>query len=314
MIDQETIYRALNGMATPEEEKQIGQWYEESPEECTKAISEIHSIIDIAVLSGMERAGGKRRSLPAKVASIFMKAAAVAVLVAAGGYMSHILTWDRLSSRMASIEAPFGEQIAITLPDSSTVRLNSGAKITYPSVFGRKERKVSLEGEALFDVRHDEEHPFIVSTFASEVKVLGTRFNINADIEEDSFTSILLSGKVKIKNLRDPEQEEMIMHPNDVVSIKNGVMSIGSLESTDEICWTEGLIDLRGEPFEQLMRRFEKAFNTDIVIKTDTMPDISDVRGKIRINDGIVNALRILQHTSGFRFSKDEETNTITIY
>lgn len=76
---------------------------------------------------------------------------------------------------------PRGGENTVLLADGTTVHLNAGSKLLYPVRFVGKRRIVTLEGEAYFDVRKDEEHPFVVRTRFGEVTVLGTAFNINAD-------------------------------------------------------------------------------------------------------------------------------------
>ena len=79
-----------------------------------------------------------------------------------------------------TLTAPTGERLAATLPDGSTVELNSGARLSYARAFGGKARTVRLTGEAFFDVAHDAQKPFMVKTFNADVTVLGTRFNVRA--------------------------------------------------------------------------------------------------------------------------------------
>ena len=81
----------------------------------------------------------------------------------------------------------------VLLADGTTVHLNAGSKLLYPVRFVGKRRIVTLEGEAYFDVRKDEEHPFVVRTRFGEVTVLGTAFNINAYNDADAcYTTCLL--------------------------------------------------------------------------------------------------------------------------
>lgn len=342
---EEIIYRALRGQATQEEEAMIAKWYEDSPEECRKEIEAIHAIIDLAGLSVMTndmlaahgdrtgrkeasgnpdsqgnrtgrteghmhgRTGNHRLAWMAAVSS----AAAIAFAVVTG-YMSHKYTFDSISSQMTAVEAPPGEHFIITLPDNSSVHLNSGARIEYPVVFKKDKREVFLTGEAMFDVVHDDKKPFIVKTFTSEVSVLGTKFDVEAYKESSIFSTTLFEGRVKVVNLSDPERKGVILNPNDVIRIENGVMKMEKIRDQDDICWTRGLIKIGGKTFDRMMADFEKAFGVTIDIQRRQLPDISEVSGKIRVNDGVANALRILQRTADFRFRIDEATNTITIY
>ena len=73
----------------------------------------------------------------------------------------------------------------IVLPDSSTVWLNANARLVYPRSFEDVNRKVSISGEAFFQVRKDKNHPFIVDIGELQVEVLGTSFNVMTDTYND---------------------------------------------------------------------------------------------------------------------------------
>lgn len=93
------------------------------------------------------------------------------------------------------------ENRLIFLPDGSKVILNSGSRLNYPSSFdGAKSREVFLEGQAFFDVMHNETKPFIVHTGRLKTIVLGTAFNIKALPDDKEITVTVTRGKVKVKD------------------------------------------------------------------------------------------------------------------
>lgn len=117
-----------------------------------------------------------------------------------------------------------GEENTVLLADGTTVHLNAGSKLLYPVRFVGKRRIVTLEGEAYFDVRKDEEHPFVVRTRFGEVTVLGTAFNINAYNDADACYTTLVYGKV---NFSTPDQNTITLAPGEQavassVALKSG--------------------------------------------------------------------------------------------
>lgn len=202
----------------------------------------------------------------------------------------------------------------LTLADGTHIWLNSEATIEYPAVFARNSRCVKLSGEAMFEVKHDEKRPFVVETFAMDVRVLGTKFNINADEEHNRFSATLLQGTVLVSNRLDPSQMDIVMKPNEVVSMVNGRLSTTLLADESSLCWPEGLLYVTGLSFPELMDKLEQTFAVHIVIDRKTLPDMSAAGGKIRVNAGIENALRVLQYAANFTYKIDETTNTITIH
>lgn len=313
-MDDQTAFRFITGQTSEDEERSLLKDYADAPDEFTDRCNDIHAIMDISELEqiGKKLEKRSRRAALRHNAALALKLAAIAAAIVLAVLVTRERTLNSLSDLTATVEAPKGEIIHFTLPDSTVVYLNSGARLQYPVVFRKDCRRVTLSGEALFDVKHEENRPFVVSTFASDVKVLGTRFNILAEEEDSTFIASLLEGKILLTNLLDEREGQLEMHPNDIVEIRGTSLELSSDEEPD-ICWTRGLVKIGGQNFEELMKDFENAFNVSIVIRREELPDISGVSGKIRINDGIDNALKILQHTAQFGFSRDIQSNVVTI-
>lgn len=323
-IEADLVYKVLRGIASEDEEQKVAAWWREYPQECMAAVEEMHAVIDATELSmasgrlSCNMSGSGKRSHTSifrRLGAVAAAVAAAVVLVAGSMALSRDLAYDEMSSQMVSVEAPKGERLRISLPDGTSVFLNSGSCLTYPAVFRRDGRSVTLEGEALFDVAHDEERPFVVTTFASEIRVMGTEFDVVADRESCFFETILVEGSTVVSNLIDPSQGEIIMVPDDRIQMKDGHLYKDRVpDARESLIWTEGLIAIGDKGFDDLMAEFEKAFDVNIVITCATVPDMSDVSGKIRMSDGIENALRILQHAADFRWRFNRETNTVVIY
>lgn len=99
----------------------------------------------------------------------WVAAAAVLLLVAGAGFL--------LSPK--TVRAPRGKMVSLTLPDGSTVALNSGSSVTYNRLFDITNRNIKLNGEAFFSVGKDEDH-FIVRAPNATVEVIGTKFNVRS--------------------------------------------------------------------------------------------------------------------------------------
>lgn len=88
----------------------------------------------------------------------------------------------------------YGEQVTFNLPDGSKVILNSKSTISYNKHNWSKNRLLTLDGEAFFDV--EKGNTFKVETLLGDVSVLGTEFNVNAT--NDYFKVACYEGKVKV--------------------------------------------------------------------------------------------------------------------
>jgi len=89
-----------------------------------------------------------------------------------------------------------GETKWVVLPDSSRVRMNESTMLTVEADFNEEERKVSLTGEAFFEIAREVSKPFIIQTDEARTRALGTSFNIQALAEESKIEIYVESGKV----------------------------------------------------------------------------------------------------------------------
>ncbi len=111
----------------------------------------------------------------AKIAAVFLLPA---LLLTATYYLAIHHPQDKLAFN--TVNVLYGQKVQVLLPDGTKVWINSGSTLRYPKTFHGKTREVHLTGEAFFDVTHDKNHPFIVSTSEINIRVLGTAFNVSA--------------------------------------------------------------------------------------------------------------------------------------
>ncbi len=86
----------------------------------------------------------------------------------------------------------------IKLKDGSTVVLQPGSTLAYPTFFGDTTRSVYLKGEGFFDIARDETKPFYVYAGNLVTEVLGTRFTVKSFDKAKTAEVAVLSGKVKV--------------------------------------------------------------------------------------------------------------------
>ncbi len=103
------------------------------------------------------------------------------------------------------------------LPDSSLVILNVNSSISYTSDFNQNNRSVKLSGEAFFEVEPDTNSPFIVQSRLTEVKVIGTSFNVKNGQEHEMEVVEVFEGEVEFK---------AIDHNENSVHLKKGEVGI----------------------------------------------------------------------------------------
>lgn len=302
--------------ATEAEMEQVLDWLDADPAN-RREMDRMDTVYAASVVHGngvlpRPEAEKPRRGVLRRIAG--HTAAAAAVAAVGFGLSQAILSHriDEWSQRTTSVEVPAGHYITMKLEDGTDVWLNAGTRLEYPLIFADGERRVKVEGEAMFDVEHDPAHPFVVETFACEVEVLGTRFDVVADKQAGLFSTALLRGSVKVTNRLSP-REQVVLRPDEEVRLVGGHLSVERIDDPDEYLWTEGKISIKGLAFDELMRKFERSFGVRIVIERPQMPAVNYNHGKIRISDGIDSALRLLQKAGDFTYTRNEEDGTIVI-
>lgn len=314
-MENEVLYRYLKGETTIAEEQQVAEWLGENSAEHQKQLDSVRFVFEGMELHGVFSQAMQRsmRLSWMQMGRYAVRIAAVVLIALGAGYVCYQQGYRSVSDQTNIVQVPAGQRMELTLTDGTHIWLNSEATIEYPAIFTRNSRHVKLSGEAMFEVKHDAKRPFVVETFASDVRVLGTKFNIDADEEHNRFSAALLEGSVLISNRLDPSQMDIVMKPNEVVNLVDGRLASSSLQDESSLCWPEGLLYVTGLSFTELMDKLEQTFAVRIVIDRETQPDMGASGGKIRVNAGIENALRVLQYAANFTYEIDQATNTVTI-
>lgn len=316
-MNEETLYRFFKRITTAEEETEIRSWVEESLEnkelffEQRKLFDSLELLKDEkdlqAVFSG-------KNLTPAPKFPIFREILKIAAVVA----VTFLSVWFIFQETqkdefvgMQAITVPAGQRINITLPDGTNVWLNARTTIQYPITFNRKERYIKLDGQAYFDVMHNEDVPFIVETDKGNIEVLGTKFDVMAYAGVDQFETALMEGSVKVNLTSDPTQT-LILKPDTKAYLDNGKLCQTTLSDYSTYRWKEGLISFENSSFSQIMKEFEKSYGIEIVIRNDEIQKYH-YTGKFRITDGVDYALRVLQKDIRFTYQRDLENHIIYI-
>ncbi|MFT3949583.1 MAG: FecR domain-containing protein [Agriterribacter sp.] len=150
--------------------------------------------------------------------------------------------------------------INMILSDGSQVWLNAGSSVTYPVAFIGNERKVSITGEAYFEVAHNIAKPFIVSKGDLQVQVLGTRFNINVYDDESDARITLLQGSVKVKN----GKKENMLQPGQQAQIASGIKIISNADIEQVMAWKNGLFVFNRARIQDVMRQLARWYDLDV--------------------------------------------------
>lgn len=193
------------------------------------------------------------------------------------------------------VVAERGQKSSVTLPDGSHVWLNSASRITYTSDFNKKNRNITLEGEAYFDVAKNKKIPFIVNASEMSITAVGTEFNVRNYSDEDEVCTTLVEGKVIASTL---ECDISLTYGQEaVLNRDSGEMSFAVVSDLNHMVpWRSNEILLDGESLDNLSRILSRMYNVDVYFENDSIKTYT-YTGLIR-NNSLQNVLELVSNTS----------------
>jgi ferric-dicitrate binding protein FerR (iron transport regulator) len=142
-----------------------------------------------------------------KIAHMLSVAAVIIMAVTIGWTVSYVSRVEPTPVTFA-IATGIGEHPSVTLPDGTVVNISPMSRLSYTFDESQHSRRVTLSGQAYFDVAHDTINPFTVETESLNIRCLGTAFNVKAYSGEETESIILYQGKVSVT--ADDSQEIML--------------------------------------------------------------------------------------------------------
>lgn len=161
------------------------------------------------------------------------------------------------------LTVPKGRDYQIILADGTIVHMNANSELTYPVSFTNSpERRVVLKGEAFFDVAKDSKRQFIVQAQGVDVKVYGTKFNVNTN-KVGLVETVLVEGSVSISHANEPERK---LNPNQIARYyrTNAELSIETVDVTNYTSWVTGTYSFFEENLQNIAIALEQWYDIDI--------------------------------------------------
>lgn len=215
---------------------------------------------------------------------------------------------DNKSVNQLTASTPRGGTYQITLPDGSKVWLNAASSIKFPSSFkGEKQRAVTLEGEAYFEIAKNKLQPFIVKSDAQQVEVLGTHFNINSYPDEGNIRTTLLEGSVKVST---PSKAITYLKPGQQSIFKDNIIQVKPANLEKEMAWKQGYFRFDDTDIQTIMRTVSRWYDIDIVYQ-GKLPT-TQFFGSISRYKSIDQILNMLESTGKVHFKLEERRIVVT--
>ncbi|BAV09415.1 FecR family protein [Filimonas lacunae] len=219
---------------------------------------------------------------------------AVTVVQQAGAlaYQNHQRGADSVLEAYNTLSTPRAGQYKLVLADGSKVWLNAASTLRYPITFTGAERKVILTGEAYFEIAPNARQPFVVATENTQVRVLGTAFNVMAYTDEKNIQTTLVSGKVEVQTdnkparMLEPGQQAQVIRASNTIEVHSADME-------EALAWKNGLFYFNNADIRYVLRQVARWYDIDVEY-AGTLPD-RRFGGKIARNSSLNDIIRILE-------------------
>lgn len=195
----------------------------------------------------------------------------------------------------------------VSLPDGSDVTLDSGASVSYEESFGKKTRNITAEGRVFFDVAKDKKKPFVIQTGGLEIKVLGTKFDVDSRLDEVIVS--LVEGSVSLTGIE--EGKESIMKAGEVAVFdkKSGEVRIGKGDVRGSMLWCMERLSFQDATLDKVCHDLSMWYGVNVVLADNLV-------GKGCINftitdESLESVLSIISATTGVNYRFESPKSAI---
>lgn len=203
-----------------------------------------------------------------------------------------------------------GQRMVVKLPDSSVVTLNGNSRISYDATaFTGKTRDVELQGEAFFEVTKKPDRPFTVKSRLLKVRVLGTRFNVNAYPDLKQLRIALVSGSVEVRNLENTKIKQL--KPMEMLSYdaKNHSAVTSAFDENELTGWKDGTLLFKSANFAEIRHKLAIMYNVNLVNKSSSKNWSFNAEFK---NENVQNIIKVLSRSKNLDYQL--KNNNIIIH
>ncbi len=296
---------------TPETEQKVQRWLIEDENQSSKEqeMQNFWESLDLeadkSVYQSLDKVNKKLNIPPQKrtIRSVYyLKVAAVLLpLLLMAGFVAY---YSHTPQDLILITVDHGQSREITLPDQSTVRINSGSTLEYPRKFKKKERTVYLKGEAYFSVKKDPSKPFKVKTETLDIHVLGTEFNLSA-YGTDRFSSVFVkTGKVQVTI---GENKDYILTPSRQL-IYNKVSSeviIETMNPNYNSEWLNGILVFEKKTIQEIVHILERTYNVGFHGAASLLQNPTQYTVKFVNRESLEQILHVLEAMTPYTYTLD---------
>jgi transmembrane sensor len=152
-------------------------------------------------------------------------------------------------------------KFSVTLSDGTEATLDIGSTLTYPVVFNKAVRLVTMTGQVYFKVKHLAGQQFMVKVKDQLTKDIGTEFNINGYEDEPVIKTTLVEGSIRVN--------EQLLKPGQQAIVNGNELMIKTADIESVTAWLQNKLIFDKEPLENIMRRVARIYGVRVVYQDE---------------------------------------------
>ncbi|ADB36177.1 FecR family protein [Spirosoma linguale] len=331
---KELLFTYFAGQATSVQQKVIGewladagnretyfQWLDEWERSFPQYVPDVSHYLDLfrqRLDTPVSEQMPLVRQLPAEPRTLWQRgswlvAASVSLLLLAGGWFAReTILYNTITTGAHQLRS-------VSLPDGSTVALNSNSSLRVPRLgYGWLSRDVVLMGDAVFDIRHlANNQPFVVQAANGlAVEVLGTEFSVRSRAARAEV--VLKRGKVNLHYATaNQPPRNLLMKPGDRVTLdEKGALQLQTRADTTRFAhWRYRLFSFNDTSLREVASQIQTVFGVTVQLSDPALARRT-LTGTIRAgsSDELADALaellnlRVSHRDQSIIFSTPSET------
>jgi transmembrane sensor len=228
-------------------------------------------------------------------------AATLLVIIGLGSTILYLKNHTAFAVRSVVAANANERNIEVSLPDGSKVYLNRNSELSFDKNPGLASRKVTLKGEAFFDIKSDSSKPFIIDAGKASVKVLGTSFSVLTSNHNNAVEVFVKTGRVLLSDISG--NQNLVLDPGDVGTMDTKSSAKTVNENPNYLSWNTDLLFYEGKKLNVVFTDLKKVFDIDVI--ADNPEILNESITTIFEKEPQDTIIRIICSTFNFSYKKE---------
>lgn len=313
-MNKKTIWELITHQLPPDKQKEVWNQVQASPEslDAYKELKRIWSLsaaqqpLSHSQIDTKYKQFKRQYQQQSKALIWLRQGIKYAAVIAIGMFISYSYLVTRPSdsitgNQVQHIEAGLGTINKVVLGDGSRIWLNSNSSLNIMDASNNK-IEMELEGEALFDIIHDENRQFVVNVKNLIIEDLGTRFTVRSYPNDEVISATLIDGEIEVTDTKEALKQTLVPGQQLCYSLIDGTYTINPIDTTYAGKWTEEKFEFVNKTLEDIAKDIENWYGVSIRFQKEKLKQ-ERFTGVIQKSTSVENVLDIIAYSAGIKYS-----------